>query len=176
MPDFEAEIKEALAIHDEALDIELKEQATQQFYYGSLWARAMKAERTQRLTVDSVEAELCQEFRIKMANDNPKERITEKMLREYIVNHPKYKEEQLKSIQLGMVADMFNVGKTAFESRGRMLLELSKRNAENKFYDQQYRNMREEFDRQEEANARKKTRKKQIVLDPESETERIKEE
>ncbi len=163
MPEFEAEIKEALLIHDEDLDKELKEQATQQFYYGSLWARAMKAERAQRLAAESIEAELCTEFRTKMFSENPKERITEKMLKEYLYGHPDYKEEQLKSIQLGMVADMFNVAKIAFESRGRMLIELSKRTAENKFYEGQYRAMREEFDRKQEEDAAKKVNRKRLI-------------
>lgn len=162
MPDFEGEIREALFIHDEDLDKELKEQSTKQYYYGAMWARAMKAERAQRLTVDTLDAELCKEFRIQMATDNPKERITEKMLKEYIMGHPKYKDEQLKLIQLGMVADMFNVAKGAFESRGRMLLELSKRTAENKFYEGQYRAMRSEFERSEEEKATKKAKKKTI--------------
>ena len=163
MPDFETDIKEALIIRDEQMDIELKEQATKQFFYGSLWARAMKAERAQRLAAESLEAGLCKELRIKMLTEAPKERITEKMLKEYITDHPDYKEEQLKLIQLGMVADMFNVAKSAFESRGRMILELSKRTAENKFYEGQYRAMREEFDRKVEDDVRKKSNKKKPI-------------
>lgn len=159
----ELDVQNGLIIHDEDLGKELQEQATKQFYWGAMWARSMRAERTQRLTVETLEAELCKEFRIKMFKENPKERITEKMLKEYIAGHPSYQEEQSKLIQLGMVADMFNVAKGAFESRGRMILELSKRTAENKFYEGQYRAMREEFDRKQEDDARKKSNKKKTI-------------
>jgi hypothetical protein len=165
MPDFEKDISEALVIHDEDLDRELKEQATKLFYWGSLWARAVKAERTQKLAVEALEAELSQKFRAKMLEENPKERVTEKMLKEYVTGHPTYQSEQSKLVQLGLVSDMFNVAKTAFESRGRMLLELAHRAAENKFYENQYRAMREEFERSQEEVARKRGRKKTVKED-----------
>lgn len=168
MSDFEKEVKEALVIHDEDLSTELKEQATKQYYYGAMWARAVKAERTQKLLVDTIEAELSQEFRQLMLAENPKERVTEKMLKEYIGNHPKSKAEQEKLIQFGMVSDMFNIAKSAFESRGRMLLELAKQNAANKFYDDEYRNMRMEFERKEEEKVKKSRRKKDPVIDKDS--------
>lgn len=152
--DLNLDIKESLQINDTDLATELKEQATQMFYYGSMWARALRAERQQKLIVESLEASLSKEFRELMLTTDPGTRVTEKMLKEFIAGHPKYIESQQKLIQAGYIADTFNVAKTAFESRGRMLLELSRQLGDSKFYDAEYTNMKNEFERREEKKSR----------------------
>ena len=155
----EKEIKEELKIDDANVPGELKEHATKFYYYGTMWARALKAERHQRLYVDALEANLAKEFREMMLRDEPGTRITEKMLKEFVANHPKYIEEQKKLIHLEFVADIFNTARMAFESRGRMLLELSKITNETKFYDNEYAAMRKEFELREEKKAQKRAKK-----------------
>lgn len=153
--DLDLEVKESLQINDADLPTELKEQSVQMFYYGSMWARALRAERQQKLIVESLEADLSKEFRTLMLETEPGTRVTEKMLKEFIAGHPKYVESQQKLIQAGYIADTFNVAKTAFESRGRMLLELSRQSGDSKFYAAEYANMREEFALKEEKKSRK---------------------
>jgi len=157
--DVETDIKDELAINDADLETELKEQSTKFFFRGSQWAKAVRGERQQKLLVEQIEAELSKEFRETMFQTDPTLRITEKMLKEYINGHPKYQEEQKKLIQLGYVADLLNVVKTAFESRGRMLIEMSRQIGENKFYEKEYLNMKQEFERREDAKSRKRSRK-----------------
>lgn len=159
MAELEKEIREALTINDADLQNELREHSVKQFYYGSMWARSLRAERAQKLAVETLEAELCQQFRKMMAEERPTERVTEKMLKEYINNHPEYKAAQEKLIQLGLVSDLFAVAKDAFESRARLLLELAKFDASNKFYENEVRNMQAEFERREEEKARKREKK-----------------
>ena len=161
MADFEKEIKEALVIQEAELPSELKDQSTKQFYYGAMWARAVRAERAQKLTVETTEAELSQEFRQLMLAEKPTERVTEKMLKEYIANHPKYKAEQEKLIQLGLVCDMFSVAKDAFEVRAKMLIELARQDASQRFYENEVKAMKEEFERREEAKVRKRAKKEE---------------
>lgn len=156
----ENEIKEELKIDDANVPGELKEHATRFYYYGSMWARALKAERHQRLFIDALEASLAKEFREMMLKDEPGTRITEKMLKEFVSNHPKFIEESRKLIHLEYVADIFNTARMAFESRGRMLLELSKQTNETKFYNHEYENMRREFELKEEKKAAKRASKK----------------
>jgi hypothetical protein len=160
--EIEKEIQEELKIDDANVPAELKEHATHFFYYGQCWARALKAERHQRLFIDALEASLAKEFREMMLRDEPGTRITEKMLKEFVSNHPKFVEESQKLIQLEFVADIFNTARMAFESRGRMLLELSKVTNESKFYDNEYSAMRKEFELREEKKAQKKA-KKEVV-------------
>lgn len=152
----EEQIKKDLVINDADLATELKDHATKQFYWGSMWARAIRAERAQKFAVETLEAELCQQFRLTMLETKPGERVTEKMLKEYIHNHPAYKEAYEKLIQLGLVSDMFSVAKDAFESRSRLLLELAKQDSANKFYENEVRNMRAEFERREDEKLRRR--------------------
>lgn len=157
--DLGLEIKESLQINDADLPTELKEHSTQMFYYGSMWARALRTERQQKLVVESLEAELSKEFRELMLETEPGTRVTEKMLKEFIAGHPKYVEAQQKLIQAGYIADTFNVAKTAFESRGRMLLELSRQSGDSRFYDNEFKAMREEFALKEEKKSRGRPKK-----------------
>jgi len=157
----EEKLKDELAINDADLNIELKEQSTRFFYWGTLWAKALRAERQQKLLVEQIEAELSKDFRQKMLETDPALRITEKMLREFINGHPKYQEEQKVLIDKGYYADILSVAKTAFESRGRMLLEMSRQIGENKFYEREFINMKAEFERREEAGAKKRAQKQE---------------
>lgn len=154
--DLEEEIRKALAIDETSLKEELKSQPSKHFHFGTLWAKALKAERAQRLAVEVCEAELSKEFRQEMAKISPSERITEKMVREYVSNHPTYKAEQEKLIMLGAYADILGVAKVAFESRAKILLELARQQAVDMFYEAELKKMREEF----ELNAEKRRRKK----------------
>jgi hypothetical protein len=157
--DVETEIKEELTINDADLETELKEQSIKFFFRGSQWAKAIRGERQQKLLVEQTEAELSKEFRELRFKTDPTTRITEKMLKEFINGHPKYKEAQQKLIQLGYVADLLNVVKSAFESRGRMLLEMARSVGENKFYEKEFHNMEAEFIRREDKKAEKRKQK-----------------
>lgn len=156
----EERLKLDLAINDEDLPNELREQATKFFYWGSLWARALRAERQQKLKVEETEAELSKQFRQFMLESEPGTRITERMLNEYVSNHPQYIEEQGKYVKLEYVADMFNVARIAFESRGRMLIELAKRSDANRFFENEATNLSNEFIRREEKKLEKRAKKK----------------
>jgi hypothetical protein len=157
--DIEGDLKKELEINDADIATELREQSTKFFFYGTLWARALRAERQQKLIVESLEASLSKEFRELMLRTEPGTRVTEKMLKEYISGAPLYQEAQQKLINAGYSADLFNVAKTAFESRGRMLLELSRQTGENKFYDREFLNMKDEFERREEKKAKGRSKK-----------------
>lgn len=158
----EERLQEDLAINDEDLATELREQATKFFYWGSLWARALKAERQQKLKVQEAEATLSQEFRRHMLETEPGVRVTERMLNEYVSNHPQYTEEQQQYIKLEYIADLFNIARIAFESRGRMLTELSKRAESNKFFENETKNMENEFIRREEKKLEKREKRAKL--------------
>jgi hypothetical protein len=158
--DIDSEIKTALQINDADLLTELKEQSTHLFYYGSMWARAIRAERHQKLVVEGLESELSREFRDVMRQSDPTTSVTVKMLKEFLDGHPTYIEAQQKLVQAGYIADMFNVAKSAFESRGRMLLELARQTGDSRFYNAEYQAMKGEFELREEKKASGRRMKK----------------
>ena len=161
---FEEQIQEDLVIDETSLRQELLDQPSHVFYWGSMWARASRARRKQKLDIEQLEAELSKDFREAMLKSEPGARVTEKMIREFLDGHPKYQKVQLQLIQASYMEDMFSVAKDAFKSKGQSLLELSKSEAEQKFYANEMKAMREEYETRES----KKTRKGKKVEPPET--------
>ena len=153
--DYEKEIQTDLEINEDNLPEELVNQSSDMFYWGSMWARAAKARRKSKLELDILDASLSKEFREIMLKTNPEVRVTERMLNEYLNGHPKMQEGHQKFINASYLEDMFGVANTAFKQRGQVLLELAKSNAENKFYENELRTMREDFERKEEKKIKK---------------------
>jgi len=152
-----------LVINDADIYGELAQHSVKQHYWGSMWARAVRQRRTAELDLEALEATLSKTFREQMAESEPATRITEKMIKEYVTGHPSYTDESKKVIHLEYLANIFGVAKNAFESRGRMLIELSKQTAEGKFYEREYTNMKNEFERREEETSKRRRKVKPTV-------------
>lgn len=122
----ESEISEALSINETKINEELLRQPSLFYYYSVGWALAAKKRRMVRLQVRETEAILTREFRELMTSENPALRLTEKIVNDYLAEHPKYKEAAIEQIKAEYTEDMLSAAKDAFKQRGQALLELSR--------------------------------------------------
>lgn len=120
----EVEIQEELAIDETKLEEELVRQSSKSFYWSAMWARAAKARRRQQLKLRELEATLTQQYRAGIAADDPKFRVTERMVEDYLAQNPDYKAEKILTIDKEYAEDMLGVAKDGFRQRGQALIEL----------------------------------------------------
>jgi hypothetical protein len=156
----EEDISGDLAINEGDLRNEMNAQPSKYFYYGSLWARASRMRRNQRLKLREVEASLCNNFRKEMAEGSPGTRVTEAMLNNFLYNHPTFLEHEQAAIQSEYMEEILAVAKEAFRERHQTLLELYKKAEEERLYGDSYDNMRKEFEAVEEKKIRRTRRNK----------------
>lgn len=120
----EVEIQDELGIDETKLEEELVRQSSKYFYWSTMWARAAKARRRQQLKLRELEATLTQQYRAGIAADDPKFRVTERMVEDYLAMHPEYKAEKILTIEKEYAEDMLGVAKDGFRQRGQALIEL----------------------------------------------------
>ena len=164
----EGEISAALNIDETKLSEELIRQPSLFFYWSTGWALAAKKRRIIKLQVRETEAALTREFRERMIIENSGLRVTEKMISDYLAEHPKYKEAAIEQIKAEYIEDMLSAGKDAFKQRGQVLLELSRNSgdlAANEF--STIKALREELEAREETKPKKRIRRTraQILID-----------
>jgi len=120
----EGQISDALQIDETKLEDELLRQPSLFFYWSMAWALSARKRRMQKLATRQIEAELTKGFRMEMAAENPGLRVTEKMINDYLAEHPAYHEAQKELIKAEYMEDMLNVAKDAFKEKFNVLLEL----------------------------------------------------
>lgn len=130
----ENEIQKELEIDEKDISSELGRQPSKFFYWATTWALASRKSRKIRLKRREVEARLSKEYRLVMKEDDPKLRVTEKILDDYLAEHSEYKVACEEEIQAEYMADMLGVAKEAFKVRSQALVELSRSSIEEKFY------------------------------------------
>ncbi len=154
----ENEIKGALEINSDELDIELQEQPSLYYYYACGWAVSSKRRRMLKMKLKETEAELGNEFKHILKADDPKARVTERMLDDYLSQHPKYREALVNLIQAEYMESVFEVAKDAFKERYGALIELSKSRGEEKIYGNEMKILRDEMERRDEKVKRRSKR------------------
>lgn len=120
----EIEIQEELAIDETKLEEELVRQPSKFFYWATMWARAAKARRKQQLKLRELEATLTANYRKEVASEDPKLRVTERMVEDYLSTNQDYKVEKGATIEREYAEDMLGVAKDGFRQRGQALIEL----------------------------------------------------
>lgn len=130
----ENQIQQELEIDEKDISSELGRQPSKFYYWATTWALASRKARKIRLKRREVEAKLSKEYRLLMKEDDPKFRVTEKILDDYLAEHSEYKAACEEEIQAEYMADMLGVAKEAFKVRSQALVELSRSMVEEKFY------------------------------------------
>ena len=80
----EEEIQDALTINTDTIVEELKEQPSLYFYWSCMWALAARKRRMQKIQLKEVEARLGRGFKEILRADDPKIRVSERMLDDYL--------------------------------------------------------------------------------------------
>lgn len=130
----ETKIQEDLAIDETKLDEELQRQSARFFYYATLWSRATRKARIAKIKLDETEAGICRQYREEMAVNDPKTRVTEKMLDDFCAEHPVMKAAKEEWIEAEYLQDVLGVAKDAFWQRNQALVNLYKNKSEESFY------------------------------------------
>jgi len=149
------EIQDELEIDSTDLNAELVRQSSKYFYWGTCWALAAQKARLKALKTKGVEAKLSKEFRKLMTSEDPKTRVTEKMINEHLSEHPEYLEACNDEIEAEYMADMLAVGKDAFKQRGISLLELVKAQREDQFSANEFKTFKTELEERDTRKSRK---------------------
>jgi len=124
----EGQISEALRINETKIEEELLRQPSLFFYWSMGWALAARKRRMHKLAARRVEAELTKEFRLTMSRENPGLRLTEKMINDYLSEHPTFQESQTELIKSEYTEDMLNIASVALKEKHQILIELHKNN------------------------------------------------
>lgn len=158
----EDQIQEGLTIDDTKLTEELKGQPGLFFYYAAMSARASRARRKEKLRAKEAEAGLVKEFRQKMNKEQLGTRVTEKMVDEYLSEHPDYIAMNSRLIDLEYMEDMLTLARDAFKERHQVLIELSRTMSDEKVYGNEIAVMREEFEKRIPTTRAKRPKKLQV--------------
>jgi hypothetical protein len=151
MPDeetkpLETKVGQELEIDETRLEAEIARQPSKFHFYGSLWARASKKVRKEKLRVRALEASLCKSYRSKMLTEDPKLRLTERVLDDYLSEEPSWVEAKRRLIELEYMETMLELAKDGFRQRHQALIELHKTRGEEKYYGNVFENMTREFE------------------------------
>jgi len=166
----EQEIQEALTINTDDLVEELKEQPSVYFYWACMWALATRKRRMQKIQLKEVEAKLGRRFKEALRAEDPKIRVSERMLDDYLAEQPEYQEALNIYTQGEYTESMLEVARDAFKQRGIMLNELSRSHSDDRVYGKEYEVMKEELERRDEKKRTKRSKRteKDPVVDPNS--------
>lgn len=166
----ELEIKEAMEIDDSDILGELMRHSSKYFYYGVLWAKASKQKRKQRLKLKEAGARLANQLRAQAAEEDPKARVTEAMINNFLYNHPEYLQEESNLIQYEYMEEVLDIARDGMKQRGMALNELAKQARAEDMYGDEFKAMRKEFDGRVEDVPKKKRKKRELdpVIDPNS--------
>ena len=112
-----------LTINLEKLDDELLKQPQLYLYWATAHVIAKKRKRMSRQELKELEAELSRNFRDSFAQMNPTLRPTERMINEFLADHPVYKEKYRDLVKDEYVDELLEAIRESFRIRGQILLE-----------------------------------------------------
>jgi len=164
----EQEIRDALSINEDDIANDLIDQPALYYYYACGWAIAAKQRRLSKIRLKEIEAELGREYKELVRSEDSKARVTERMLDDYLAEHPIYKESLTNLIQAEYKEAIFEVAKDAFKERYGVLIELSKSRGEEKFYANELSVMKKEMERRDkkvQGKRSKRTKEENNVQD-----------
>lgn len=161
----EEHIKDALKINESEIRAELIDQPSQYFYYSCGWALATRKRRLEKLALKETEAKLGRQFKELVRTEDPKARVTERMLDDWLAENEEYKRALQSLISAEYVSEMLEVAKDAFKQRSQVLIELARSDKEEKYWGDQTVLLEKEMMRRDEKI--KRTRKPKEELNKE---------
>jgi len=146
----EEQIKEDLRIDDTNLQEELRRQPGKYFYWSVVRAKASEKRRMKSMNLKEVDAKLEREVRERMSS-GPKIKITERMLDEYLSEHPEHKAANSEVIKAQYAEDLLEACVEAFKERHYALIEIVKSRESEKIMKNEFEVMRKELEEQEKS-------------------------
>ena len=123
----EQKIVDELQLDETKLREDLKNQPLRLFYWGRMWAKALRAKKEARINLDRIEGRLSTEYRLKMSQINPRQRPILQMVEAYLNEQEEYNSAREALIKAEYAENILAVAKEAFQQRHSMLEEMSKR-------------------------------------------------
>ncbi len=152
----ETKLQEDLEINEQDILHELARQPSKYYFYGTMWCKASRKSRKQRLRVKELEARLANELRKNLEAKVPGGRVTEKMINDYVNTHPEYLESEGERIQSEYMEDVLGVARDAFKQRALSLQELARQDREEQIYGNEFKAMVTEHEERVKDVGRKK--------------------
>lgn len=156
-------VREEIIIDESNILGELARHSSKFLYWGSMWAKAARKKRLQRLKVNALQAKLSNEFRKQMSVNNPGLRVTDSMITAYLNDHPENIQEMEELIKTEYMEEVLDVTRDAMKARGLALGELARQNREEQYFGNELKNMEKEY----EERLKDKKGKKKLVKETE---------
>jgi len=113
--------KEDLAIDLSSLEKNLKNQAEHVMKYGKLWAERTKERDRQKENLALIDSDIDKDARKNWEKNFPKIKLTETVVRGYVVDTDKHKEANNTLLDLNEEVNILSIAKLAFEHRKKAL-------------------------------------------------------
>jgi hypothetical protein len=149
MENIEDKIREDLTIDETNLGTDLKQQASKFFYWATMRAKAAAKSRQSRTYLDAMKAEVGKKFKDTMAGDDPKVRVTERMLDDYLDTHDQIKAAREALINAQYGEEMLDTAVEAMRQKHYALIELIRSREAERMLTNEYDKMKRDFEEQE---------------------------
>lgn len=149
MSDLEEQISKDLEIDDTNIDGELKRQPGRFFYWASLKAKAAQRVRQERASLDTMRAETGKKFKEAMAVEDPKLRVTERLLDDYLDINEDVAKRKASLISAQFNEDILDVAVDAFRQKHYALVEISKSKETERIAQNEFNLMKKDFEARE---------------------------
>lgn len=106
-----------------------------------------------------MEAKLGRAYKDILRADDPKVRVSERMLDDYLAEMPEYQEAVKEFTQSEYIETMLEIARDSFKQRAQMLNELSRSHSEDRVYGNEFKIMEGELTRRDAKKLGKRARK-----------------
>lgn len=154
MEDLETKIKEDLSIDDTNLAGEMKRQPGKFFYWATNKARASAKTRVTKSYLDTVKAETAKKFKEETTKDDPKVRVTERMLDDFLDTDAGIKAAKQSLIDAQYTEEVLESAVEALRQRHFALVELAKSRETETMKQNDYEALKRDFEEREAAKRR----------------------
>jgi len=149
LDELEEQIRKELDIDDTNIDGEVKRQAGKFFYWGTLLAHAAQRTRATKSHVDAIKADEAKKYKEQLAKEDPKIRVTERMLDDFLDTNPVVTAVKDSLIAAQYKEQMLDVAVDAFRQRHYALIELSKGRESERMMQNEYNLMKKDYEARE---------------------------
>lgn len=154
MDDIESRIREDLKIDETKLGEELQRQAGKYFYWATLRSKAASKSRMQRSFLDALKATKSKDYRESMVKNDPKIRVTERMLDDYLELDEDVTKAKSELVNAQYVEEIFDAAQDAMRQRHYTLIELVRSKESEKIITNEYEAMKKDLEDRESRKRR----------------------
>lgn len=147
-------VRKDLEIDDTNLPGELKRQPGKFFYWATLKAKAAQKVRNYKAGLDALKAEKGKEFKDQMAKEDPKTRVTERMLDDFLDTNENITFARNLLIKSQYEEEMLDTAVEALRQRHYAIIELAKSKDTEQMIQNEFAQMKKDFEAREAKKAR----------------------